>query len=226
MANALVIPSSQSLCGHHPHHLLTTITHTSFFVNSQGRDGTIKVWEAERLVCDRRTQPPVQRDTDGMKSKAPSPAPLRTLTTGAFHFCQFALTRWRETPQRRPQRGGLMQQNDDVRRGGQHRRGLDGTETYVDDTRGDEHHGQGESMENSVQEPHRVDYQEARENLGIDQQDEKEGSDAGGGLSNGSFDANVLLTPCDDQHAVRAVPRLHRPKEPAVNCRCSNVPRS
>lgn len=48
----------------------------------------INVWDAERLAGD------------GGRGNGPgkviAPEPLQQLPTGAFHFCQFALTRWRE----------------------------------------------------------------------------------------------------------------------------------
>lgn len=48
----------------------------------------INVWDAERLAGD--------GSSGSGPGKAIAPEPLQQLPTGAFHFCQFALTRWRE----------------------------------------------------------------------------------------------------------------------------------
>eukprot|EP00903_Cladosiphon_okamuranus_P006895 g6712.t1 len=56
-------------------------------VISQGRDSMINVWDAERLAGDGGSG-------NGL-GKVITPEPLQQLPTGAFHFCQFALTRWR-----------------------------------------------------------------------------------------------------------------------------------
>lgn len=138
-------------------------------VCSQGRDGLIKIWDAERLTsCARTTQPTAQ-----------SPEPLLTRTTGAFHFCQFALTRWREEVMS----GG---QESVSRQGGQ-----EGTNVrqgaVSDDERGTmQARGVAEGFEGKHGAP---------------------GDDGGEksvpeGASSGSFSENTMLAPCHEQNSV------------------------
>ncbi|CAM9521342.1 unnamed protein product, partial [Pylaiella littoralis] len=62
-------------------------------VVSQGRDMLIKVWDAERLASGGGGS----SSSSGNRSGTPfTPEPLQELPAGGFHFCQFALTRWRE----------------------------------------------------------------------------------------------------------------------------------
>ncbi|CAB1110794.1 unnamed protein product [Ectocarpus sp. CCAP 1310/34] len=77
---------------------------------SQGRDMLIKVWDAESLAAGGGSGV-------GSSSRASiTPQPLQVLPTGAFHFCQFALTRWRE--EARPK--GKESTNSSSGGGGEH----------------------------------------------------------------------------------------------------------
>lgn len=68
------------------------------FSNSQGRDGLIKVLNAEKLSGGGQEGAYQGASGTTPSSSTPSiPVPLREVATGAFHFCQFALTRWRSS---------------------------------------------------------------------------------------------------------------------------------
>lgn len=161
---------------------------------SQGRDGLIKVWQMERLARGTGTRKDSITHGD---SRVLSTEPSRTLTTGAFHFCQFALVRWREAShanqngahgtmgavEATPHGGADPLEEGRVGHGDAEREGDWNKETLP---------GSGDVGYAAV--PRKSKEQQAMGPL-----------DGGrGDTSNDSFATNVLLAPCEEQHAVRA----------------------
>ncbi|CAM9326096.1 unnamed protein product [Choristocarpus tenellus] len=136
-------------------------------VVSQGRDGLIKVWDAERLSVPQ----------NGSATNAEvSPEPLFILRTGAYHFCQFALVRWRAM-----------------------------VSTSGEGTAGHDIGGGLRSYQHNLDRP---EDSEKKEGLveSIDFREEAlkgESEQEISGISSGAFPDQVLLAPCEDQHAVR-----------------------
>lgn len=153
---------------HFPRLLKTPIIKHDPNVCSQGRDGLIKIWDTERLTSCARSTP-----------IAHSPEPLLTRTTGAFHFCQFALTRWREEVMP----GG---QKSDTREGG--KEGTNGQQGAVIDAEWGTMKASGVAGR----------FEGRRGAPGGDGGDKA----MPGVASSGSFAENTMLAPCHDQNSV------------------------
>lgn len=163
---------------------------------SQGRDGFIKIWDAERLVRDGRRSDPGRVTTPGVETGVTTAEPCRKLTTRAFHFCQFALTRWREAAQ------GLHADGDEVP-GILAARGQGRIETRPRAGAGDEGKALGGRDENhDSRGPHETGHPGGGKITSACGESEGEDNKEDVGLSTGSFATNMLLAPCHEQHAV------------------------
>ncbi|CAM9129891.1 unnamed protein product [Laminaria digitata] len=192
-------------------------------VVSQGRDGIIKVWDAEKLACGctGATAAKNQRSGPGNATPgAPAPEPLLELPTGAFHFCQFALTRWREEPTAnddgasgssrvREERGG-----EELRRGrgGESNRDLLRNTTFDDVGSGPERGLQGKPR-GKVGGGGFCDREGEARSQSSGEDPEFAGEEGIGVApaatvpteecpSSGSFADNTMLAPCSEQHSV------------------------
>lgn len=170
-------------------------------LRSQTRDGRIRVWDAESLVGGgSRAQ-----ETGSGTACFACPEPLRELATGAFHFCQFALTRWREPPARNGEstKVGRGHGHDSGTREGTHGgRSRGGINKISDGSERDSADDDDSSAGGGVPGAGRG---QGLEGLS-DGAGSSEGAQAGGqerATSDGSFAENAVLTPCEDQHAVR-----------------------
>lgn len=166
MTRTLHSPRRQS---HFPRLLKTPILKHDPNVCSQGRDGLIKIWDAERLTSCARTTPLTAQPQE----------PLLTRTTGAFHFCQFALTRWRE----------------EVMPGGQESVTREGGQEGTNDRQGAASDGERGTM------------QARGVGEGFEGRHRAPGGDGGEtsvpeGASSGSFSENTMLAPCHEQNSV------------------------
>lgn len=154
----------------------------------------INVWDAERLAGD--------GSSGNGPGKAIVPEPLQQLPTGAFHFCQFALTRWREEVAGKEEGGssngsgsGSAFTDSDVRRretddGGGHRE----SERQKQELRG----GGGGDPAATATAPAPAPKSPTRpeEARGKARMEEPCSSD------NSAFQENIMLAPCGEQHSV------------------------
>lgn len=169
----------------------------------------IKVWDAERLAAAGRTDVGRGGTTTNngalgaASTSTATPHPLFSLPTGAFHFCQFALPRWREATTKTTAEkaggsyhvGGLHWEatGDEKERSKERRRN---TSSNADDSRREEQSRSGQGDPTGTK-------------FGTGGQDEENEDGwarrvvaAEGGLSDGSFEANTMLAPSHEQHAV------------------------
>lgn len=184
---------------------------------SQGRDGIIKVWDAERFTGSRAGATAVKNQRSGPGNAtlgALTPEPLRELPTGAFHFCQFALTRWREEPTAKDDRAGGSSVR--VERRGESRQGR--CDESNRDLRNNTFDGpemglQGGPREGSGGGSFFGGEGETRTQLsGEDPGSTGSGTGVASAvtvpteecLSSGSFAENTMLAPCSEQHSVSA----------------------
>ncbi|CAM9650134.1 unnamed protein product, partial [Ectocarpus sp. 13 AM-2016] len=149
---------------------------------SQGRDMLIKVWDAESLAAGGGSG-------DGSSSRtAITPQPLQVLPTGAFHFCQFALTRWRE--EARPK--GKESTNSSSAGGGEHDR--------REESKSGERRGEEERSPPGGQTGREGDAAEPPPSAAADDGEAPKGSFIS---DKSSFAENVMLAPCGQQTLVR-----------------------
>lgn len=162
---------------------------------SQGRDGLIKVLNAETLAGG--GEGGVYQGTSGTTPSVP--VPLREVATGAFHFCQFALTRWRSSTIMSP----LANDPSEIPRTNSEREGIGGSgENHNAHALDGELQGEGAQAGLSIG--------------GLSRRYEDSGGDADssvpvqklsggnehGSACTGSFAENMLLAPCGETHAV------------------------
>lgn len=186
-------------------------------VVSQGRDGIIKVWDAERFTDGGAGATSANSQRSGPGNATPgalTPEPLLELPTGAFHFCQFALTRWREEPTAKHDRAGGGSASEEHGRDSQHERGgatnRDPRSNAFDDVgpemglQGTPRKGSGGGSSFGSEGGTRT--QSSGEDPG------STGARAGVApavtvpteecVSSGSFAENTMLAPCSEQHSV------------------------
>lgn len=200
---------------------------------SQGRDGVIKVWDAERLAASGSDRPKEQISThDRNGSRTLAPEPLLERATGAFHFCQFALTRWREEETTRDQEDTITGDNGECQ--GRHEevreeRGEEPRHEEQDESDcvshntfravarkgGERGEVLGESSANGDGngEPFGMVRHEdmSEERLGGEgRQEVAAGATVGEGLSHDSFAENAMLAPCNEHRSVSRNYRLLR----------------
>lgn len=167
----------------------------------------IKVWDAERLASGGGGS------SSGNRSGTPSaPEPLQELPAGGFHFCQFALTRWREEARATGKDTTTTTTNNGVARyDGGTGRGEEDKDGGVQERRKEEEKGEeggvregrvgGLAVAAAVLKPSTPPVGE-----------EDDGPCLSGGHSSSSnnnsdsaFSDNCMLAPCREQHSVSAV---------------------
>lgn len=182
--------------------------------HSQGRDGLVKVWDTERLLARssaaesdaswrdgddegtaqrQQKQPSTSHGKNGSaQSGTSNPEPVLERVTGAFHFCQFALTRWREEviP---------TASESETDRQGYRRELFDDCKGCVDDDA-----GRGGDDDR----PRRTDVHDTGQAA--------MGDGAERNLSSGSFAENAMLAPSHEQHSVS----LSSPRDESKVCAC------
>lgn len=165
------------------------------FLTSQGRDGLIKVLNAEKLAGG--GQGGVYHGTSGTTPSVP--VPLRVVATGAFHFCQFALTRWRSSTVMSP----AAKDPSEIPRPNSEQEGIDGS-----GGNNNAHALDGELRGEGAQAGLSTDGLSRRyEDSGGDADSsvpvqKLPGGDEHGSACTGSFAENMLLAPCGETHAV------------------------
>ena len=161
----------------------------------------INVWDAERLVGG-----------GGGGGGGTLPAePLQQLATGAFHFCQFALTRWRGQEEMRSPGGdegatissgnisssssSNSSRNDILHGGvGRRRRGENDGHEEQQELRGEERERDAKAATSAA----------GPKPPGIGEEEQEGGEELGAqGESSSAFEDNVMLAPCGELHSVR-----------------------
>eukprot|EP00752_Nemacystus_decipiens_P003045 g2822.t1 len=162
---------------------------------SQGRDMLINVWDAERLASN--------GSTGNGPGKTIATEPLLQLSTGAFHFCQFALTRWREeVPGRENEdRGNGSFVVSAYIEGDAGRRGNDGGCDHPESDRQGQELREGGEKEDPAPEatapaPKPPPPPPPEEGGG------EAGTEGPCTSDNSAFQENTLLAPCREQHSI------------------------
>ena len=184
---------------------------------SQGRDGIVKVWDAERFTGGGPGVAAAKNQRSGpgnTMSGALTPEPLVELSTGAFHFCQFALTRWREEPTAKDDRASGSSVHEESGSESRQGRGAESNRDPRSNTLNDvdpEMGLQGVPREGSGGRSFLGGEGQTRaQSSGEDPGSTREGTGVAPAatvpteecLSSGSFVENVMLAPCNEQHSV------------------------
>lgn len=194
-------------------------------IHSQGRDGVIKVWDAERLVKGQAGNAS-RSESWQTTSTASLPELIQSIVCGSYTFCTFALTRWRDATTAVELSGmhhASSEDGDAVGDGmerpkpGRRRRQKCSSSSAYDPGR-EEQKNCGQRKDDPAVQGFKMNVKgRAPRNDGVrgeEEEEEKEEEDDGWGSTvaqgaesstSGSFAANTLLAPCSEHHTVRKV---------------------